>query len=114
MADVGKVWQINLNGAGIKVEDLPLAVVDRITKDANVVSWFEVVNTPLADLQVVELLIAAAAAALGVEAPPDLTPRKIVDLFTLVDDTVPATEPPVDADPFVPAGATTATPGSPP
>ena len=112
MADPGKVWQINLNGSGIKVEDLPLEVVDRITKASDVGSWFEVVNTPLLNLDVVTQLVAAAAEILGVEAPT-LTPRVIVDLFVLVDDTVPVPDV-VEPDPLVPAGPTTATPGSQP
>jgi len=112
MPDVGKVWQVNLNGSSVKVEDLPLTVVDRITKEANVSSWFEVVNTPLLDLQVAGLLITAAAEHLGVPAPENPTIRQVVDLFSLVDDTVPAAAPPVDI-PLVQGGPVTVTPGSP-
>jgi len=99
--DVGQVWRINLNGKGVKVQDLPLATVDRIAKAANV-SWFAVVNTPLLDLDVVAQLVAAAAEALDLEAP-DLTPRVIVDLFVLVPDDVPEPDQ-VEADPLVPSG----------
>lgn len=105
-----RVWQVTVGGRSVKVEALPLVAVDRIAKAADV-SWFAVVNTPLADLLVAAELVDAAAAQLGVTAPADLTPRNIVDLFDLVPDDVPPAEDAPAADPFDRSGVQNATDG---
>lgn len=108
--EIPKVWQINLNGSSVKVEDLPLEVVDRVAKAQNT-SWFVVVNSPLTDLALALALLQEAAAHLGVDAPEQPTVKDLVHLVTLEPDTVPE-PPPVEADPFVPSGTATETPGS--
>ncbi len=105
-----QVWQVTVGGKSVNVQSLPLREVDRIAKDTGV-TWFAVVNSPLTDLLVAGEVVAAAAAHLGVDAPQDLTPRTIVDLFTLVPDDVPEMDREPTPDPLDRSGAQSATPG---
>lgn len=105
-----KVWEVRLNGSAVRLEDLDLRAIDGVAK-ANAVNWQTVVNVPLLDLAVALDLLAVAAEALGVTAP-DVTVRKLLEYFELVDDTVPEPDPAPELDPLVPStGPTTATPG---
>lgn len=108
MADP-QVWQINLNGSSVKVEDLPLAAIDRIAK-ANNQEWFVVVNTPLLDLAVGLDLVGAAAEHLGLTTPPDPTVRQLVGIFALVPDTVPEPDD-VEENPLGSSGPASGTAG---
>ena len=110
MEGAAQVWQVTVGGRSVNVQSLPLREVDRIAK-ATGASWFTVVNSPLSDLLIGAEVVAAAAAHLGVDAPEDLTPRTIVDLFTLVPDDVPAVDGEPDPDPLGPSTAQSETPG---
>lgn len=106
----GQVWQITVGGKAVKVEELPLKVVDRIAKTADA-SWFSVVNTPVTDLLVADELVRAAAEHLEVEAPGELTVRELVDVFELVPDDVPEPADEPGPDPLDPSGDQKETPG---
>jgi hypothetical protein len=105
------VVAVSIDGSTMRVEDLPLAVVDKIAKQTDV-PWYQVVAQPLADLLVARLVIEAVCAHLSLTVPEGLTPRTITAIFTAVPDDVPDDVPEDEPDdPFESGGNATPTSG---
>lgn len=114
----GVVVAVVLGGKTVRLEDLPLEVIDRIAK-AEDVNWLTVVAQPLSDLILAKRIVDAVAEHLGQEPPTGLSVRQITALFTAVPDDVAepertrnTSEPEDDPDPFGSNGNATSTAGS--
>lgn len=79
-----RAWTVTVNGKSVDVQELPAREIARIAK-ANDRSWFDVVATPLADLNVALDLLAVAAKQLGEDVSESITSKEIVALFDIVE-----------------------------
>ena len=83
-------WAVKLGDKTLQVRDLPIGVLDQISRDCEV-SWAFICALPQGDLRVAERLIFAIAERLEVD-PPDvesLTARTVAGYFVQVPDDLP-------------------------
>lgn len=79
---------VRLNDQLVRVEDLPLEVIDRIAK-AHDITWLTVVAKPMIDLALARSIIDAVGEHLGVTVEPNLSVREVTAMFEAVPDDVP-------------------------
>lgn len=68
-------------GKQVSVDDMPLSVYADIEKSTGV-AWYDLTTVPPRHAAAAEQLAKACAAHLGVECP-DLTPKRLVDVFVI-------------------------------
>ena len=75
-------------GAKVKLADLPMDVIGAAAREGEL-SWIELYQGPLRDDRAGVALYRACCAAAGVEPPAVVTPKLLIDAFTLAKDDLP-------------------------
>ncbi len=73
------------DGKSIDVDDVPLEVYETIKKKTGD-EWYTVAGRPMANAAGGKLLAEECAKLLGVELPSPMTPRILVDVFKVVEE----------------------------
>lgn len=98
-------WACRIDGHVIRLDDLPIDLVDRVAKQTGV-HWFELVGvSPAKDLVAAQQLLVAVAERAGLTPPAGLTVRQLLESFDQVEDDLPDVW--EDGNPKAEAGTTT-------
>lgn len=81
-------WHVILGEKRVNCDDLPMEVYAAIEKEHGV-KWHELLAQPMAYSAAGPALIRAAASHVGVTPPTPITPRVLVDSFTIGDEDRP-------------------------
>ena len=74
-----------LEGQELDLDDVPLATYAEIEKTTSV-PWYRLSNAPMAYAAAGEMLARKCAEQLGLKLPQPLTPKKMVEIFEVVDE----------------------------
>lgn len=77
-------------GKTVDIDDIPLAIYGEIQKETGI-AWYELTTSPVRHAIAGEMLAKECAKVAGVELPP-LTPRLLVEVFEVVNESNTPTE----------------------